>query len=90
MGRTGCLVRAAWAERYGLTTVARKRDLTDRLMCQLSLCKSDEARRLLLKEIPARGGVKSNSVGKRKRPPQETSARVDRMVALAFGKSNAA
>ena len=46
-GRAADLESQAWKERYHLS--ARKaRLLTDAFMCRLSLCKSDEARELLL------------------------------------------
>ena len=42
-------VRLAWAERYGMR---ESRSLwTDSFMCQMSQCKSDEARRLLVKAV---------------------------------------
>lgn len=46
-GRPQDLVRAAWTDRYRLSE-RRRRMLTDAFMSQLSCCKSDEARRLLL------------------------------------------
>lgn len=40
--------RQAWALRYGIGTIRSLRQLTTPLMCQLSCCKSDECRRLIL------------------------------------------
>ena len=47
VGRPLDLVRKAWAMRFGMS-VHNSADLTDSLMAQLSFCKSDEARRLIL------------------------------------------
>lgn len=46
-GRPVCLVREAWTLRYNLTPKQRSK-LTEALMAQLSFCKSDSARRLIL------------------------------------------
>jgi hypothetical protein len=48
-GRKPNIVRDAYIERFNLP-LWRRADhwLNDRLLCQLSLCRSDEARRLLL------------------------------------------
>lgn len=46
-GRPECPVRAAWTLRYGLGP-KRRQELTQSFMAQLSFCKSDEARRLIL------------------------------------------
>ena len=51
-GRPPCLIREAWAERFGLSRQART-DLTESIMAQLSHCKGDEQRRIIL-GIPER------------------------------------
>ena len=48
-GRRADLMRLAWAMRFGIThRVHNSDDLRDALLRQLSFCKSDEARRLIL------------------------------------------
>lgn len=46
-GRPRNNIRKAWQLRYGLTD-EQKRTITDYVCAQLSYCKSDEARRLIL------------------------------------------
>ena len=48
VGRPADLVREAWAMRFNITTERMKRDLSWSLLAQLSFCKSDEARRIIL------------------------------------------
>jgi hypothetical protein len=49
VGRPPDLVREAWAMRFGITyRVHNAGDLTDALLKQLSFCRSDEARRIIL------------------------------------------
>jgi hypothetical protein len=43
-----CLIRQAWKLRYGLSKRVAQYLMSDALMCQLSHCKSDAARRLTL------------------------------------------
>ena len=47
-GRPAEPEREAWAMRFGLSWKKRINILTDRMIWQLSRCRSDEARRLLL------------------------------------------
>jgi hypothetical protein len=47
-GRPADPVREAWALRFGLTEKQRFKFLTSEVCWQLSMCRSDEARRLLL------------------------------------------
>ena len=42
------LVREAWMLRFGLTYEHARRELSDSLIAQLSYCRSDECRRLIL------------------------------------------
>ncbi len=42
------MIREAWMERFGLKRANPIRDFPVRLLFQLSFCKSDEARRLIL------------------------------------------
>ena len=48
-GRPADLIREAWALRFGINSFSRiDHKLTDALMCQLSHCKTDSCRRLIL------------------------------------------
>lgn len=49
-GRKACEIRSAWSERFNLKLNGHQRNnhLPDKMMHQLSHCKSDEARRLIL------------------------------------------
>ena len=49
MARPHCPIKEAYAERFNLSEKSR-RNLSSRLIKQLSLCKSDEARNLILKD----------------------------------------
>lgn len=42
-------IREAWAERINLQWKNPSKMLTNAFMCQLSMCRSDEARRLLIR-----------------------------------------
>ena len=46
-GRPPDLQREAWAERFGLSKES-KYDMPDSLMAQLSFCRGDEQRRIIL------------------------------------------
>ena len=48
MGRPSNLERDAWQLRFNISPCNPRRGFTDDLLCQLSHCKSDEARRLIL------------------------------------------
>ena len=47
-GRPPCPIVQAWRLRFGLTKSETPYNLTDRVCWQLSRCRSDEARRLIL------------------------------------------
>lgn len=47
-GRKMCMVREAWVLRFNIEATRPHRLLNDKVMCQLSMCRSDEARRLIL------------------------------------------
>jgi hypothetical protein len=48
-GRPECYIRAAWVERFNLQEYRRNdAKLPSRVLCQLSQCRSDEARRIIL------------------------------------------
>lgn len=48
------LIERAWCERYGITSRQQRRRFTSAFCNQLSLCKSDEARNLIVKELSAK------------------------------------
>ncbi len=48
VGHPACPIVEAWALRYKLTVIQRKRLLTNRLCWQLCQCRSEEARRIIL------------------------------------------
>jgi hypothetical protein len=47
-GRPGCPIREAWTMRFNLPQVNDRRVMTDSICRQLSFCRDDEARRLIL------------------------------------------
>ncbi len=48
VGRKPCPIREAWMLRFGLTYARPTREMAVQVLQQLSFCRSDEARRLLL------------------------------------------
>ena len=69
----GRMMRVAWAERLGMSD-AQLSHFPESLLCQLSLCKSDEARRLILFADANEGKDASRALGNR-----EQSARVQKL-----------
>ena len=84
-GRSRNLERDAWAERFKTPKWQRKL-FTNALMCQLCLCRSDEARRLIMRDYPHPERRHNRATGvKRGRKPlkSETLSEITRLMELA-------